>query len=271
MLEDSEQPYPGKGGIPPADGEGQGEYPNKEYPPEYHQGDPKLKPGKEGSQNYEMGPGDQYPGNEDARLSKEARRREIKRQQKHAEMQRQKQQLPLNLNYTEFFPIFCGLCLRKVEDNYSCWKCQGHCGKIYRDECKKRLDMKYLGEINERADPNRWLCWLCSQGKAECFICGEIDFVKWNARKKVPSYIRNNPALAQYHKYGQQQQLQKRPEESEKDNPESAERAPTPGVDNSSKEPHLIQTEGDGDKETEIKFRFDDPPPPARDPVSSIF
>lgn len=122
------------------------------------------------------------------------------------------------------------------------------------------------------------MCWLCCQGKAECFICKDIDFVKWNARKKVPGYIRNNPALTPYFKQiGQtrkeitlpRQNLAKN-SEKEKEVEESALKNLPAEADNSKLEPHLIKNEEGIEKETEIKFRFDDPPEPPHNTVSAI-
>ena len=81
----------------------------------------------------------------------------------------------------------------------------------------------------------------------------------------MPSYIRNNPALSAYHKYGSQ--AKKEGENGQQPKPEGADAQP---VDNSMKEPHLIKNEDGTEKETEIKFRFDDTPSPERDPVRTL-
>ena len=206
----------------------------------------------------------------DAGSSKESmRRREMKRQQKYPieGFHRPKQMPYSNHSYTDLFPVFCGHCLSKVDLSYPSWQCKGHCGKIYHEDCKNRIDEDFRERVRENINPNEWLCWLCCQGKAECFICKQIDYVKWNARKPVPSYIKNNPALAEYHKGGSSSHDKKeasRSEEKESKPKDYSESNP----DNSQKEPHLIKNEDGMEKETEIKFRFDDPPPVPRSPVS---
>lgn len=82
----------------------------------------------------------------------------------------------------------------------------------------------------------------------------------------MPSYIRNNPALSAYHRYGLQGK--KEGEGGQQSKPEGPDAQP---VDNSMKEPHLINNEDGPEKETEIKFRFDDTPLPETDPVRVFY
>lgn len=201
----------------------------------------------------------------DSSSNKESmRRREMKKQQKYGvgEFSMPKQ-MPYgnHPSYSDLFPTFCSSCFFKVDMNYISWSCRGHCGKVYHDRCKKSLDTFYRNKGQEAMnEPNEWICWLCREGKAECFICKQIDPVKWSPKKQIPFYIRNNPA-------GELEPSVKDPEKPPFD-PNDSYKCP----ENRQKpdEPHLVKPEGEEQKETEFKFRFDNEEPFTNQKVSIL-
>jgi hypothetical protein len=207
------------------------------------------------------------------------RRREMKRAQKYGiDGFHMPKQIPPygHHSYTDLFPVFCAHCFYKVDLAYLSWQCRGHCGKVFHDRCKKALDSNYLDKDKEdESNPSDWLCWLCSGGKAECFICKKIEFVKWNSRKPVPSYIKNNPALVGYYRSNFPSRTVE-PSSANKDpkddtynqmNSEVSSKIEEKEETKSVPVPEPAQAP-EVQKETEITFRFDNEPAEVTVPVS---
>jgi len=169
--------------------------------------------------------------------------------------------------YSELFPVFCAECSGKVDTAFIYWGCRGHCGKVYHDRCKKSLDNYFRGRVKDsNNESNEWLCWLCREGKAECFICKKFDIIKWNPKKPIPSYIRNNPDLINKlrNTAGPKSEPMGRIKE---ENPDVYQKIHDDdawkNTDRKSKnnEPHLVKSEDGQQKETEFKFQFESETP----------
>lgn len=199
----------------------------------------------------------------DSSSNKESlKRREMKRQQKY---QMGEFNMPKHMpygnhpSYNELFPSFCGHCYYKVDMAFISWSCRGHCGKVYHDRCKKNLDNVHGGKTpDSMSEPSEWICWLCKEGKAECFICKKVDPVKWSSKKPVPFYIKSNSGTEEADKleglHG-------------KDDPMGKPRNKEVNEDTPKAEPHLVNAEGEDQKETEFKFTFEKEEPKPKQKV----
>jgi hypothetical protein len=208
------------------------------------------------------------------------RRRELKRQQKYGvnEFSAPKV-MPYNNPhmYNEPFPVFCGDCSIKVDTTYMPWICRGHCGKVYHDRCKKNLESNPRNRLQiVGADPRKWICWICREGKAECFICKKIDYVKPNPKKPLPPYVinMNSSSINSYSPSHYSSQRENTTERQRKDDlyltidqddawklPEKKAAEKKPFVE----EPKPKEEEN---KETEFKFQFESQSNDVGPPVS---
>lgn len=156
--------------------------------------------------------------------------------------------------------------------------CRGHCGKVYHDRCKKALDSAYRGRYRDRGNnPSEWICWVCSEGKAECFICRKIDTVSWNTRKPIPGYVRKllakeNPPKSEYP--GQRDDPMGQPSENkQREHGPNSPDEPWKHPERRQKEgePHLIEQKEDEQKETEFRFQFDNTTPAEENKVVKCY
>lgn len=135
------------------------------------------------------------------------RRREMKRMQKYGVNEFSMPKV-MNYNHTMYnepFPFFCSECYYKVDTSHVSWICRGHCGKVYHDRCKRIFDQNNKNSNSSLSNDHRdWICWMCREGKAECFICKKVDLVKPNPKKPLPRYI-NSEANNSASSYSQSQ------------------------------------------------------------------